>query len=163
MSININEYEAVVAERDALRRQVDALRREAGRIVAEQSRNITKALRKQLADKDKEVERLKSENDELRWEVEQWKATSRENKLIAEQMAKPYERELSASQAREQRLRDALTVCVCAMQDYQAGIGITEMFDKGERLGRLALQSEKQDTTALQSPRWKTSRLGSIA
>ena len=41
--------------------------------------------------------------------------------------------------AERDALREALTVCVCAMQDYQAGIGITEMFDKGERLGRLAL------------------------
>ena len=34
---------------------------------------------------------------------------------------------------------EALETCVCAMQDYQAGIGITEMFDKGERKGRLTL------------------------
>ena len=34
---------------------------------------------------------------------------------------------------------EALGTCVCAMQDYQAGIGITEMFDKGERKGRLIL------------------------
>lgn len=33
----------------------------------------------------------------------------------------------------------ALEACVCAMQDYQAGIGITEMFDKGERMGRAAI------------------------
>lgn len=39
------------------------------------------------------------------------------------------------------RLREALTVCVCAMQDYQAGIGITEMFDKGELLGRKVLST----------------------
>lgn len=59
------------------------------------------------------------------------------------------EEQLAASQAREVQLREALTCCVCAMQDYQAGIGITEMFDKGERLGRLALQSITQDTAAL--------------
>jgi len=59
--------------------------------------------------------------------------------------------QLAASQAREQQLREALTCCVCAMQDYQAGIGITELFDKGERLGRLVLLSEKQDTTALEA------------
>ena len=65
--------------------------------------------------------------------MEQWvaseirKATSR----IKEQLA--------AEQLNNKLLRDALTTCVCAMQDYQAGIGITEMFDKGERLGRKAL------------------------
>lgn len=47
--------------------------------------------------------------------------------------------QLDASQAYAEQLREALTTCVCAMQDYQAGIGITEMFDKGERLGRKAL------------------------
>ena len=47
--------------------------------------------------------------------------------------------QLAASQAYAEQLREALTTCVCAMQDYQAGIGITEMFDKGERLGRKAL------------------------
>lgn len=36
-------------------------------------------------------------------------------------------------------LLDALTTCVCAMQDYQAGIGVTEMFDTGERMGRAAI------------------------
>lgn len=36
-------------------------------------------------------------------------------------------------------LLEALKTCVCAMQDYQAGIGITEMFDAGERMGRAAL------------------------
>lgn len=41
-------------------------------------------------------------------------------------------------------LTDALTTCVCAMQDYQAGIGITEMFDEGERLGREALATVKE-------------------
>ena len=61
------------------------------------------------------------------------------------------ERQLAASQAREQQLREALVACVCAMQDYQAGIGITELFDKGERLGRLVLLSEKQDTTAFEA------------
>lgn len=48
---------------------------------------------------------------------------------------------LAASQAYAEQLREALTTCVCAMQDYQAGIGITEMFDKGERLGRKALST----------------------
>lgn len=61
------------------------------------------------------------------------------------------EEQLAASQAREQQLREALVACVCAMQDYQAGIGITELFDKGERLGRLVLLSEKQDTTAFEA------------
>ena len=49
------------------------------------------------------------------------------------------EKQLASSQAYAEQLREALTTCVCAMQDYQAGIGITEMFDKGERLGRKAL------------------------
>ena len=39
----------------------------------------------------------------------------------------------------------ALEACVCAMQDYQAGIGITEMFDKGERMGRAAIAQAKGD------------------
>lgn len=61
----------------------------------------------------------------------------------------PYE-EISALKAEIERMRnaasqdeamlkkalDALETCVCAMQDYQAGIGITEMFDEGERIGR---------------------------
>lgn len=51
-------------------------------------------------------------------------------------------------EAEVMRLREALTTCVCAMQDYQAGIGITEMFDKGERLGRKALALPR-DTSAL--------------
>ena len=34
---------------------------------------------------------------------------------------------------------EALNGCVCAMQDYQAGIGIPELFDKSELLGRKAL------------------------
>ena len=50
-----------------------------------------------------------------------------------------YGRKLAAEQLNNKLLREALTTCVCAMQDYQAGIGITEMFDKGERLGRKAL------------------------
>ena len=44
-------------------------------------------------------------------------------------------------EAEVMRLREALTACVCAMQDYQAGIGITEMFDKGELLGRKVLST----------------------
>jgi hypothetical protein len=35
-----------------------------------------------------------------------------------------------------QQALEALEICVMAMQDYQAGIGITEMFDKGEQMGR---------------------------
>ena len=70
----------------------------------------------------------------------------------AERMANESLRQrLAAAQAREQQLREALIVCVCAMQDYQAGIGITEMFDKGENLGRLALQSVTQDISALEA------------
>ena len=39
---------------------------------------------------------------------------------------------------------EALETCVCAMQDYQAGIGITEMFDKGERMGRNQIKALRQ-------------------
>jgi hypothetical protein len=56
--------------------------------------------------------------------------------------------QLAAEQLNNKQLREALTTCVCAMQDYQAGIGITEMFDKGERLGRKAL-AVPRDTSAL--------------
>ena len=56
--------------------------------------------------------------------------------------------QLAASQAYAEQLLEALTACVCAMQDYQAGIGITEMFDKGERLGRKALATHS-DISAL--------------
>jgi len=38
-----------------------------------------------------------------------------------------------------QQALEALETCVMAMQDYQAGIGITEMFDKGERMGRVQI------------------------
>ena len=40
----------------------------------------------------------------------------------------------------------ALKTCVCAMQDYQAGIGITEMFDAGERMGRAAIAKAEKKT-----------------
>ena len=56
--------------------------------------------------------------------------------------------QLAAEQLNSKLLREALTTCVCAMQDYQAGIGITEMFDKGERLGRKALATHS-DISAL--------------
>lgn len=48
--------------------------------------------------------------------------------------------EIAGLKALNAELVGALTTCVCAMQDYQAGIGITEMFDKGERMGRAALE-----------------------
>ena len=50
-------------------------------------------------------------------------------------------KELEANNA---ELLAALTICVCAMQDYQAGIGITEMFDRGERLGRAAIAKAEE-------------------
>ena len=53
----------------------------------------------------------------------------------------------AALEAEIVRLREALTVCVCAMQEYQAGIGITEMFDKGELLGRKVLSAPFTPTT----------------
>ena len=68
------------------------------------------------------------------------------DEVIAEagEMLAMRDRQLAANAALEAevlRLREALTVCVCAMQDYQAGIGITEMFDKGELLGRKVLST----------------------
>ena len=45
-----------------------------------------------------------------------------------------------------EKLRDALTTCVCAMQDYQAGIGITKMFNQEEHIERnVLLTSEFPD------------------
>ncbi len=44
-----------------------------------------------------------------------------------------------AQQAVIEKMREALTGCVCAMQDRQAGIGITEVFDAAEVMGRKAL------------------------
>ena len=46
-------------------------------------------------------------------------------------------------------LREALTACVCAMQDHQAGIGITEIFDKSEALGRKILAIPTDSTQIL--------------
>lgn len=96
------------------------------------------SLRQQLAEANVEIERLnfKLQNQAL-------------DCIAADGQAFDSWQQLAASQAVNQQLREALIVCVCAMQDYQAGIGITEMFDKGENLGRLALQSVAQDTTAL--------------
>lgn len=57
--------------------------------------------------------------------------------------------QLAALAEQNAKLRDALTICVCAMQDYQAGIRITEMFDRGERIGRnVLLTSEFPDLTS---------------
>lgn len=54
--------------------------------------------------------------------------------------------QLAALAEQNEKMREALTTCVCAMQDYQAGIGITEMFDRGERIGRnILLTSERPD------------------
>ena len=47
--------------------------------------------------------------------------------------------QLAALAEQNEKMREALTTCVCAMQDYQAGIGITDMFDRGERIGRNVL------------------------
>ncbi len=48
---------------------------------------------------------------------------------------------------------EALETCVCAMQDYQAGIGITEMFDVGERKGRETLIALRAALVEPTSPR----------
>ena len=58
--------------------------------------------------------------------------------------------ETIAAQAAEiEKLREALTACVCAMQDHQAGIGITEIFDKSEALGRKILAIPTDSTQIL--------------
>lgn len=54
--------------------------------------------------------------------------------------------ELRRLYAVNQELLEALKTCVCAMQDYQAGIGITEMFDAGERMGRAAIANAEGKT-----------------
>lgn len=54
--------------------------------------------------------------------------------------------ELRRLYAVNQELLEALKTCVCAMQDYQAGIGITEMFDAGERMGRVAIAKAEGKT-----------------
>ena len=59
-------------------------------------------------------------------------------------------REAIAAQAAViEKLREALTACVCAMQDHQAGIGITEIFDKSEALGRKILAIPTYSTQIL--------------
>ena len=57
---------------------------------------------------------------------------------------------IAAQAAVIEKLREALTACVCAMQDHQAGIGITEIFDKSEALGRkiLAIPTESAQILA---------------
>lgn len=57
-------------------------------------------------------------------------------KFFAEDACKE---QLATLAEQNEKMREALTTCVCAMQDYQAGIGITDMFDRGERLGRNVL------------------------
>ena len=58
--------------------------------------------------------------------------------------------ETIAAQAAEiEKLREALTACVCAMQDHQAGIGIPEIFDKSEALGRKILAIPTYSTQIL--------------
>jgi len=69
--------------------------------------------------------------DELRrlYEAHDW-----QHKMAGDRL-----RRIEKLEAVNQELLEALETCVCAMQDYQAGIGITEMFDKGERMGRAAI------------------------
>ena len=57
---------------------------------------------------------------------------------------------IAAQAAVIEKLREALTACVCAMQDHQAGIGITEIFDESEALGRkiLAIPTDPVKPTA---------------
>lgn len=92
------------------------------------------------------IESLLTENARLKAECDDIKQVQFPRKLEA--VAVGWKKQLAASQAYAEQLREALTTCVCAMQDYQAGIGITEMFDKGERLGRKAL-AVPRDTSAL--------------
>ena len=56
---------------------------------------------------------------------------------------------IAAQAAVIEKLREALTACVCAMQDHQAGIGITEIFDKSEALGRKILATPTDSTQIL--------------
>ena len=92
----------------------------------------------------KQIDQLRARISELEFVV------SRKDKAIAERTERIAELEAAHAAAvlSNVQLREALTTCVCAMQDYQAGIGITEMFDKGERLGRKALALPR-DTSAL--------------
>ncbi len=60
-------------------------------------------------------------------------------RLVSKDIRKETIAELRRLHEVNQELLEALTTCVCAMQDYQAGIGITEMFDAGERMGRSAI------------------------
>lgn len=57
--------------------------------------------------------------------------------------------QVAAQAAVIEKLREALTACVCAMQDHQAGIGITEIFDKSEALGRKILATPTDSTQIL--------------
>ena len=66
------------------------------------------------------------------------------------QILEQYVKEKTQAQAAViDRLREALTACVCAMQDHQAGIGITEIFDKSEALGRKMLAIPTDSTQIL--------------
>lgn len=56
---------------------------------------------------------------------------------------------IAAQAAVIEKLREALTACVCAMQDHQAGIGITEIFDESEALGRKILVIQTDSTQIL--------------
>lgn len=60
---------------------------------------------------------------------------------------------IAAQAAVIEKLREALTACVCAMQDHQAGIGITEIFDRSEELGRKALALPADSTQILDEVR----------
>lgn len=64
-----------------------------------------------------------------------------------------YREKTQAQAAVIEKLREALTACVCAMQDHQAGIGITEIFDKSEELGRKALALPTDNTQILEEVR----------
>jgi len=110
-------------------------------------------LEAQLAGKDAEIERLKEES---RMPVKYYQPDGKGSIYAVYgsssiNFTESLLNKLAASQAREQQLREALTACVCAMQDHQAGIGITGMFDEVEKLGRLVLQSVTQDTSALEA------------
>lgn len=69
---------------------------------------------------------------------------------------------LAESQARERVLYNALTTCVCAMQDYQAGIGVSELFDIGERNGRQALLQPADDTALKAALKAERERCASV-
>ena len=101
-------------------------------------------LRREITTLREQVEKLTKERDALKTVPMKYRRMQF-NAELQEEVTQLQE-QLAALAEQNAKLRDALTICVCAMQDYQAGIGITEMFDRGERIGRnVLLTSEFPD------------------